>query len=97
MVKNNDKNVILFIHAPWCGHCKKFKPIFKEASEKLAKEEDIVFAMMDGSANEVETIQIQGFPTTILFKAGDKENQIKFEGDRTVDALVDFLNKNLGK
>jgi len=29
------KDAVLFIHAPWCGHCKKMKPAFTAAAERL--------------------------------------------------------------
>ena len=24
------KDAVMFFHAPWCGHCKEFDPIFKK-------------------------------------------------------------------
>lgn len=65
---------MLFIYAPWCGHCKKLKPIYTELSEKIKEEKEILLTMMDGSANEVDGITITGFPTLIFYKKGDKTN-----------------------
>uniref|UniRef100_A0A8C5G3K7 Thioredoxin domain-containing protein n=1 Tax=Gouania willdenowi TaxID=441366 RepID=A0A8C5G3K7_GOUWI len=47
--------------APWCGHCKELSPIW----DQLAK--------MDATANEVEALTIDGFPTLKYFPAGGKE------------------------
>lgn len=85
---DSDVNVMLFVYAPWCGHCKKLKPVYKELAERLANEKDIVFTQMDGTLNEVNEVKIQGFPTLRFFKKGDKGNQVKYEGERTFNGFV---------
>ena len=44
---------------------------------------------MDSTANEVEDVKIQGFPTIKLFKKGDNKI-IDYNGERTIDGLVKF-------
>ena len=39
---------------------------------------------MDSTTNELEDVQVQGFPTIKLFKKGDNK-VIDYNGDRTVD------------
>jgi protein disulfide-isomerase A1 len=51
---------------------------------------DIVVAKMDSTANEVEDIKIQGFPTIKLFSKGDNK-VIDYNGERTLEGFTKFL------
>lgn len=65
--------VCVCVDAPWCGHCKELAPIWEQLGEKYADHENVIIAKMDATANEVESIVIQGFPTIKYFPAGGKE------------------------
>jgi protein disulfide-isomerase A1 len=79
-------------YAPWCGHCKKLAPIWDELGEKVASEK-VVIAKMDSTANDAKGVEVQGFPTIILFKAKDNA-QVTFNGDRTLEGFMKFLGEN---
>lgn len=53
IVNDEGKDVLIEFYAPWCGHCKSLAPKYEELATKLAKEEDIVIAKMDATANDV--------------------------------------------
>ncbi len=71
-VVKSDKPVLVDFWAPWCAPCKMLEPIF----EKLAEEYDgqVKFVKINTDENPATAIRfnIQGIPTTILFKDGDE-------------------------
>merc|ERR1719410_1772042 len=87
---NVEKDVLVEFYAPWCGHCKQLAPIWDELGEKYKDHETIVIAKMDSTANELEDVKVQGFPTIKLFKKGTNEI-VDYNGDRTVAGFSKFL------
>ena len=91
------KNVCILFYAPWCGHCKMFKPVFIQTAEKMYPERrNIVFAAFDCADNNIDklqTLNILGYPTVILFKNGKKYKV--FGGNRSVDGLREFIRQSI--
>merc|ERR1739847_90193 len=90
---NAEKDVLVEFYAPWCGHCKQLAPIWDKLGEKYADSETVVIAKMDSTANELEEVKVQGFPTIKLFKKGDNK-VIDYNGERTLDGLVKFIESD---
>jgi len=84
------KDVLVEFYAPWCGHCKQLTPIWDKLGEKYLEHETIVIAKMDSTANELEDIKVQGFPTIKLFQK-ETNKVIDYNGERTLDGFVKFL------
>merc|ERR1712121_565247 len=93
---NTEKDVLVEFYAPWCGHCKQLAPIWDKLGEKYKDHESIVIAKMDSTANELEEVKVQGFPTIKLFKKGTNEI-VDYNGDRTEDGFSKFLEEAQAK
>ena len=65
-----DEDIVLVdFWADWCGPCKRFAPIFEEASEK---HDDIVFGKVDTEAERAlaAAANITSIPTLMAFRDG---------------------------
>ena len=94
LLEKNEINFILF-YSQYCYHCHKFLPTFIEAANYCKEQKlKVVFSRIDANLNEKasETYQIRSYPTVYLVLKGKKH---KYEGYRTKDALINFMNKKL--
>lgn len=95
IVKDKSKDVLIEMYAPWCGHCKNLEPIYKELGKSLKKEKNLVIAKIDATANDIpDEYKVEGFPTIYYAPANDKDNPLKFEGDRTVEGFTKYLENH---
>jgi len=90
-----DKDVLVKIYAPWCGHCKTMAPDYIKVAEQLiAAGSDIVITEIDGTANEFDTraFAFQGFPTIYWKKANTMP--VLYSGERDAAGIMEFLMEN---
>ncbi|KAI4337828.1 hypothetical protein L6164_016198 [Bauhinia variegata] len=97
IVFNSGKNVLLEFYAPWCGHCKKLAPILDEVAVSYQNDADVVIAKLDATANDIpsDTFDVQGYPTLYFRSASGKISQ--YDGGRTKEDIIDFIEKNRDK
>lgn len=66
-------------------------PIYDAVAAKLAAvNPNIVLAKIDATANEIEGIPIQGFPTLKFFAANNK-TPVDFSGERNEEGILKYL------
>jgi len=90
------KNVLVEYYAPWCGHCKKLAPEYEKVAEHYKEDGDVIIAKMDSTANEVESVSVQGFPTLQFYPKGvtDADEAVDFDGSRDEEGIKTFIEAN---
>merc|ERR1712151_54800 len=97
----SDKDVMLEVYAPWCGHCKKLEPEYQKLAKKIRKEDlsDLItLGKIDGTANDspIDTVDWTGFPAIFFAKAGTREATV-YEGERIAKGLWKYIKKHATK
>ncbi|KAJ2782367.1 hypothetical protein H4R18_002300 [Coemansia javaensis] len=92
------KFVLVEFYAPWCGHCKQLAPVYAQLSEIFQNDEHVVIANYDASedAKIKAEYPLEGFPTLIAFPAGKGAEKVEYDGSRSLEDLVAFVNKHAG-
>jgi thioredoxin 1 len=62
--------------APWCGPCIKVSPVVEKLSEEYAGKADFCKINVDEAPEVAINYGIRSIPTLMVFKGGDKVNQV---------------------
>ena len=88
---NENEVVLIDFWADWCGPCKRFAPIYEDAS---ARHDDVVFAKVDTEdARDVAAAwEIQSIPTIMAFRRGNLVfRQAGLLNGKQVDSLIEQI------
>ena len=86
--------ILVMFYAPWCGHCKKFKPELEKAAAILRKE-NLIVAKVDATVEKklAEKYGVRGYPTVKFFKKGVP---IEYTGGRKEAEVLNWVRKKSG-
>lgn len=77
-------------YAPWCGHCKKLAPTWKNLAKHLQNKLTIAEVNCEDHGALCKSQGIQGYPTLIYYTEGVKT---EYNGGRKLDLLKSFAEK----
>eukprot|EP00929_Paragymnodinium_shiwhaense_P113775 TRINITY_DN82081_c0_g1_i1.p1 TRINITY_DN82081_c0_g1~~TRINITY_DN82081_c0_g1_i1.p1 ORF type:complete len:482 (+),score=117.90 TRINITY_DN82081_c0_g1_i1:63-1508(+) len=95
VVKDTSKDVLVMFYAPWCGHCKRLEPLYKQVAQKLRSVKSLLIAKIDATANDVEGIHVQGFPMLKFYAGKQKAAAIDYDSDRDLESFVTWLESKV--
>jgi protein disulfide-isomerase-like protein len=94
-----EKDVMLLVHAPWCGFCKKLQPSWDSLARTMKDVPHVLIAKMDGSRNESPLpfdFSWDAYPTIFYVRAGENWPTV-YRGNRTVESLLAFMKEHATK
>jgi protein disulfide-isomerase A1 len=94
LVIDNDNDVFVEFYAPWCGHCKKLAPEWEKLATDLKDVSGLVIAKMDATANEVDGVDIRGYPTLKFYPRGKKSSPVDYDGNRDAEGFQAWIKEN---
>lgn len=76
---------------------KRLAPVWEELGEKFVNSKDeILIAKMDANENDIPPaagFRVQGFPT-LKFKPAGSSQFIDYEGDRSLESFLEYIETN---
>ena len=81
-------------YAPWCGHCKKLAPTWKQLAWHMEGRITIAEVNCDENQSLCKSQGIQGYPTLIWFGQGEEvAGRSEYSGGRKLEQLRVFVEK----
>ncbi|QOI90278.1 thioredoxin domain-containing protein R362 [Pyramimonas orientalis virus] len=90
--------VFMFFRADWCGHCKRFKPVwdeFKKECEVKHPEVKLMELDVDQETSKplMEKHNVRGFPHIVI--TDENKEDVVFNKNRTKEDLLMFVQEQL--
>jgi len=97
VVFDDSKDVFVEFYASWCGHCKRLAPIWDNLGEHFASVSDqVTIAKLEAPENDLPPslpFRVTGFPT-LKFKPAGGRDFVDYEGDRSLESLIAFVEEH---
>ncbi|XP_062374825.1 protein disulfide-isomerase [Sardina pilchardus] len=92
---NENNNVLVLFYAPWSEESRALFPLWEELAHRFRNHDNVVIARIDVTANDVDIRMLEKPPSIKIFPAVHAQRVIPYTGDRTADALVEFMQQEM--
>ncbi|KAL0484577.1 protein disulfide-isomerase A6 [Acrasis kona] len=98
LVLDPENDVLVEFYAPWCGHCQKLAPDYEKVARAFRNEKNIIVAKVNADNNKplTEKYGVTGYPTIKFFSKTKKTTPEDYNGDRSAEGFLKFLNERGG-
>ena len=95
---NPKANALVEFYAPWCGHCKNLAPTYEKLGHAFANEPSCVITKVNAEEHSElgAKYDVKGYPTIKFFPAGKDKTPVDYEGGRSLEDFVMYLNEKCG-
>jgi thiol-disulfide isomerase/thioredoxin len=90
---------LVFVYAPWCGHCQHYKPVMDELekipnrSVQIARVRDDVYPQTTLG----KKVPVDGYPSLMLVKPDNSVTVFQNESGEKSNSIPNYTNKDLMK
>lgn len=93
-VLDDNKLILFYFTASWCGPCQRISPQIEELSNKISEKVNCYKISIDNDENSevCEKCQIKSVPTFILFK---ERNSLGIINGGKLEELINLIKNNL--
>ncbi|XP_031348169.1 protein disulfide-isomerase-like [Photinus pyralis] len=92
VVFDADKHVLVEFYAPWCKACIDIAPIYEKVGKYFKRNDKVIIAKMDATANSLEHTVVERYPTIKLYPKGGNE-VLEYEARVTFKDLIKFVQQ----
>lgn len=87
----------VMFYAPWCKHCKRFKPFWNQLYERYKDNTTMRVKVVNCVAQShlCNRLKVNGFPTMFMYKQG--KNMGEYEGGKYLNQLEEFIARNMSE
>ncbi|KAL8292900.1 hypothetical protein RQP46_000594 [Phenoliferia psychrophenolica] len=97
--RDQQQGTLTAFFAPWCGHCKSLEPTWTKVAGAFEGDDRCGVAHLDADQADNKALSakygVSGFPT-LKFIPSNGKPAIDYQGARSEDAMLEFLNKHCG-
>ncbi|CCE63468.1 hypothetical protein TPHA_0E03790 [Tetrapisispora phaffii CBS 4417] len=97
-VFDEKRDILVRYYAPWCNISAKIEPLFNRAAqifnEDASLKDKLALADINAFDNDVLSVDIEQFPTLVLFPAGNNTKPVFFEGGKSIESIMAFVENS---